>query len=38
MGTYVAHMEESRNSYRVLVGRPGGKDLQGGQDAYGKII
>ncbi|KAJ4427229.1 hypothetical protein ANN_24846 [Periplaneta americana] len=35
---HVAHMGESRNAYRVLVGRLEGKDLWGGRDVDGKII
>ncbi|KAJ4429826.1 hypothetical protein ANN_22030 [Periplaneta americana] len=30
---HVARMGESRNAYRVIVGRPKGKDLCGGRDA-----
>ncbi|KAJ4447263.1 hypothetical protein ANN_09267 [Periplaneta americana] len=35
---HVARMGESRNAYRVLVGRPEGKNLWGGRDVDGKII
>ncbi|KAJ4444744.1 hypothetical protein ANN_06541 [Periplaneta americana] len=35
---HVARMGESRNAYRVLVGRPEGKDLWGGRDVDEKII
>ncbi|KAJ4450621.1 hypothetical protein ANN_02049 [Periplaneta americana] len=35
---HVARMGESRNAYRVLVGRPEGKRPLGGRDINGKII
>ncbi|KAJ4445571.1 hypothetical protein ANN_12252 [Periplaneta americana] len=35
---HVARMGESRNAYRVLVGRPEGKRPLGGRDVDGKII
>ncbi|KAJ4431300.1 hypothetical protein ANN_19897 [Periplaneta americana] len=35
---HVSRMGESRNAYRVLVGRPEGKDLWGGQDVGGKSL
>ncbi|KAJ4434249.1 hypothetical protein ANN_22799 [Periplaneta americana] len=35
---HVARMGEPRNAYRVLVGRPEGKDLWRGRDVDGKII
>ncbi|KAJ4434068.1 hypothetical protein ANN_16387 [Periplaneta americana] len=35
---HVARMGESRNAYRVLVGRTEGKDLWGGRDVDGRII
>ncbi|KAJ4447832.1 hypothetical protein ANN_09840 [Periplaneta americana] len=35
---HVARMGESRNAYRVLVGRPEGKDLWGGRDVDWKSL
>ena len=35
---HVARMEQSRNTYRVLVGKPEGKSLQGDRDVDGRII
>ncbi|KAJ4448281.1 hypothetical protein ANN_10295 [Periplaneta americana] len=35
---HVARMGESRNAYRVLVGRPEEKRLWGGRDVDGRII
>ncbi|KAJ4438990.1 hypothetical protein ANN_14945 [Periplaneta americana] len=35
---HVPRMGESRNAYRVLVGRPEGKDLWGGQDSAVKNL
>jgi hypothetical protein len=35
---HVARMGEKRDVYRVLVGKPGGKDHWGDQDVDGRII
>jgi len=35
---HVAHMEERRGVYRVLVGKPEGKRLLGNQGVDGRII
>ena len=38
MGGHEARVHESRNVYRVLVGRPEGKGLQRGGDGEVRII